>query len=119
VPFWNKSTSSIADKIRSCRPDIQLPNIPIDKLKMLQPVVKQRYMPNVSQKYSTEHTDTKDWYVCCIYSDLTFYRLLMEKYNGVRVYWDGKTLRSSFSRMEISVPQNLSFPALPFEGVVW
>ena len=46
-------------------------------------------------------------------------RLMMEKFDGVRVYWDGKRLFSTSSRSLIQVPQDLQFPTTPFEGELW
>jgi hypothetical protein len=44
---------------------------------------------------------------------------MMEKFDGVRVYWDGKRLFSTSSRSLIQVPLNLQFPTTPFEGELW
>jgi hypothetical protein len=41
----------------------------------------------------------------------------MEKYDGLRVYWDGKQLHSKGIRIDI--PPSLEFPSIPFEGVLW
>jgi hypothetical protein len=43
---------------------------------------------------------------------------MMEKYDGVRVFWDGK-LRVQGSKKIIEVPNNIVFPMLPFEGELW
>jgi hypothetical protein len=43
---------------------------------------------------------------------------MMEKYDGVRVYWDGKALISK----EINIPAdmlNCELPFIPFEGELW
>ena len=44
---------------------------------------------------------------------------LMEKYDGVRVYWDGKQLYRSSSKTVIDVPSRYSLPSIPFEGELW
>jgi hypothetical protein len=43
----------------------------------------------------------------------------MEKYDGVRVFWDGKQLRSKDTRQVINVPQIVEFQTIPFEGELW
>jgi hypothetical protein len=50
---------------------------------------------------------------------LTLYRLMMEKFDGVRVYWDGKNLHSKHSTSVIIVPPDCKFPNIPFEGELW
>jgi hypothetical protein len=50
---------------------------------------------------------------------LTLYRLMMEKYDGVRVYWDGKSLYTSYPKQHLQVPNNIAFPTIPFEGELW
>jgi hypothetical protein len=47
------------------------------------------------------------------------FRLMMEKFDGVRVYWDGEYLISSYSKAIINVPKEYSFPRIPFEGELW
>jgi hypothetical protein len=65
----------------------------------------QLYQPNVAQEYKED-------------IDPTGY-LMMEKYGGVRVYWDGSTLLSQYG----DVPQDQlncePFPSMPFEGQLW
>jgi hypothetical protein len=48
-----------------------------------------------------------------------FIRLMMEKYDGVRVYWDGTRLFTKNLQVAIDVPKELKFPAVPFEGELW
>jgi hypothetical protein len=45
----------------------------------------------------------------------------MEKYDGVKVYWNGKDKLLTPSGKVINVPRNLAvtFPSLPFEGELW
>jgi hypothetical protein len=43
---------------------------------------------------------------------------MMEKYDGVRVFWDGKYLYVKNSKV-ISVPEDCNFPSFPFEGELW
>ncbi len=50
---------------------------------------------------------------------IIFLRLMMEKFDGVRVFWDGKRLHSKSSKTIIDVPQQLEFPSFPFEGELW
>jgi hypothetical protein len=45
--------------------------------------------------------------------------MMMEKYDGVRVYWDGIRLQIANSKINIDVPENLAFPSFPFEGELW
>jgi DNA ligase-1 len=44
---------------------------------------------------------------------------MMEKYDGVRVFWDGKHLLLKNSKTVINVPQDCAFPSVPFEGELW
>jgi hypothetical protein len=44
---------------------------------------------------------------------------MMEKFDGVRVYWDGKYLYSRKSAIGITVPAEYQFPATSFEGELW
>jgi hypothetical protein len=44
----------------------------------------------------------------------------MEKYDGVRVYWDGSTLYETERMRAITIPSNCeTFPTVPFEGELW
>jgi DNA ligase-1 len=43
----------------------------------------------------------------------------MEKFDGIRVYWDGKQLYSQNSKYVLNVPQDCKFPNIPFEGELW
>jgi hypothetical protein len=43
----------------------------------------------------------------------------MEKYDGVRVFWDGQLLHCLKSNVIIQVPKELHFPETPFEGELW
>jgi hypothetical protein len=43
----------------------------------------------------------------------------MEKFDGVRVFWDGKQLLSKSSGIKIDIPQDVKFPTIPFEGELW
>jgi hypothetical protein len=44
---------------------------------------------------------------------------MMEKYDGVRVFWDGKQLYSKGKRSAITLPPDVVFPKIPFEGELW
>jgi hypothetical protein len=44
---------------------------------------------------------------------------MMEKYDGVRVYWDGKRLHCKNLNISMKVPQQYAFPSTPFEGQLW
>jgi hypothetical protein len=46
---------------------------------------------------------------------------MMEKFDGVRVFWDGKSLVTSWKRKNVNVPQDIlkTFPKIPFEGELW
>jgi hypothetical protein len=44
---------------------------------------------------------------------------MTEKYDGVRVVWDGKHLCTATSRLKIDIPQGSNFPPIPFEGMLW
>jgi hypothetical protein len=43
----------------------------------------------------------------------------MEKFDGIRVYWDGKRLYSKQLKTSIDIPQEFKFPSTPFEGELW
>ncbi len=45
---------------------------------------------------------------------------MMEKYDGVRVFWDGKELTSKYGKVS-TIPQWIknSLPSIAFEGVLW
>jgi hypothetical protein len=43
----------------------------------------------------------------------------MEKFDGVRVFWDGNHLYITNSKVKITVPQGIQFPSIPFEGELW
>jgi hypothetical protein len=45
--------------------------------------------------------------------------MIMEKYDGVRVFWNGKRLISKSSGISLEVPKECNFPATPFEGELW
>jgi hypothetical protein len=44
---------------------------------------------------------------------------MMEKYDGVRVVWNGKRLTYAKSKIIIDVPPELQLPSIPFEGELW
>ncbi len=46
---------------------------------------------------------------------------MMEKYDGVRVYWDGMKLCTSHDNRAIQVPPQYTefFPTIPFEAELW
>jgi hypothetical protein len=44
---------------------------------------------------------------------------MMEKFDGVRVFWDGKRLYSKSPQVVIDVPSEWKFPTIPFEGELW
>jgi hypothetical protein len=43
----------------------------------------------------------------------------MEKFDGMRVFWDGRILYSADKKLAIQVPTELGFPSIPFEGELW
>jgi hypothetical protein len=53
------------------------------------------------------------------FRNLTFGRLMMEKYDGIRVFWDGKQLHSKTSGKILNLPKGHNFPTIPFEGELW
>jgi hypothetical protein len=42
---------------------------------------------------------------------------MMEKFDGVRVYWTGKELIANNSK--VPIPKDMNFPAIPFDGELW
>jgi hypothetical protein len=46
---------------------------------------------------------------------------MMEKFDGRRVFWDGKRLLDANTKKEINVPKDVieSFPTVAFEGELW
>jgi hypothetical protein len=46
-------------------------------------------------------------------------RLMMEKFDGVRVFWDGNRLYEKNSKKTLNVPQHITLPSIPFEGELW
>jgi hypothetical protein len=45
---------------------------------------------------------------------------MMEKYDGVRVFWDGKQLQySRNTNIAINIPDHLALGSTPFEGELW
>jgi hypothetical protein len=107
IPFWwNKSPGSLAATVQAIRPDLQLSSSE-SAIPLSMPLRAQsfRYTPISSKKYA-EQIDPTGW-------------LLMEKYDGVRVYWDGKQLYRSSSKIVIDVPSRYSLPSIPFEGELW
>jgi hypothetical protein len=45
---------------------------------------------------------------------------MMEKYDGVRVYWDGQTLHANGQKYSKSAYSKLqTFPSIPFDGELW
>jgi hypothetical protein len=44
---------------------------------------------------------------------------MMEKFDGIRVFWDGKRLQSKKLKFKIDVPSQYNFPTVPFEGELW
>jgi hypothetical protein len=44
---------------------------------------------------------------------------MMEKYDGIRVFWDGKSLVTSNSKTHIELPKDANFPSIRFEGELW
>lgn len=45
---------------------------------------------------------------------------MLEKFDGLRVYWDGARLHlSQAPEVAIDVPASLDFPSTPFEGELW
>jgi hypothetical protein len=110
IPFWwDKSPNSLASTIRTQRPDIDFrSSIAVPPIPTEIPLPSRRrfeYLPN-------QATDFKDQF------DPTGW-LIMDKFDGVRVFWDGKRLHSKSSGVKIEVPRSLQFPATPFEGELW
>jgi hypothetical protein len=44
---------------------------------------------------------------------------MMEKYDGARVFWDGKRLHSVNTGTVLELPRDIRFPDIPFEGELW
>jgi hypothetical protein len=44
---------------------------------------------------------------------------MMEKFDGVGVFWDGQNLFTKSSRIPIQIPRDIHFPSIPFEGELW
>ena len=76
-----------------------------------------KYLANTAIPYS-KRTNTSGWYVVCILL-INSFRLMMEKYDGVRVYWDGSRLHSKHPSVVLDIPKRLNFPNIPFEGELW
>jgi hypothetical protein len=119
IPFWwNRTTSSLASTISATRPDLHFGNLskdePISKDMPKQLIKQFKYTPNTSIVYH-EGIDPTGWYVIHICRSKYLFRLMMEKLDGVRVFWDGKgTLKAKDAK--IYVPPELKFPVFPFEG---
>ncbi len=49
------------------------------------------------------------------------FRWMMEKYNGIRVFWNGTSLQTAHSKKPIQVPSSLlsQFPNVAFEAEFW
>jgi hypothetical protein len=123
VPFWwDKSPASLAATIRRSRPDlVQLDHLngtPIPTKMPEQRNPQFHYEPNIPQEYANE-LDPTGWYVLYCTVFLTVTRLMMEKFDGVRVYWNGKALYSKSLNAVIDIPKAISFGTTPFEGELW
>ncbi len=48
-------------------------------------------------------------------------RWMSEKYNGIRVFWDGSSLTTSNDKLPIPIPSEYleNFPQIHFEAVMW
>jgi hypothetical protein len=108
VPFWwDKSSKSLAATIHSHRCDLLERVADISAaIPHKMPESHRRHIPykaNVACQYD-DRVDPKGWWI-------------MEKYDGVRVYWDGQYLLWKNSQVE--VPKDLQFPSIPFEGELW
>jgi hypothetical protein len=44
---------------------------------------------------------------------------MMEKYDGLRVYWNGKQLFHKDTRQSLEAPASFGIPSIPFEGELW
>jgi hypothetical protein len=44
---------------------------------------------------------------------------MMEKYDGIRVTWDGTRLLSTWNNQNIDLPTGITFPSNTFEGELW
>jgi hypothetical protein len=43
----------------------------------------------------------------------------MEKFDGVRVHWDGDILRTKDMKTVLNLPKGTAFPKIQFEGELW
>jgi hypothetical protein len=124
IPFWwDKSLPSILATLQHHRPDIQLDGSysgsrPIS-LEMPEKYQKPfKYRPNASESLDVNPIDPKRWYYLLLLT-LNIIRLMMEKFDGVRVYWDGSRLHALGLKTSIEVPKSCLFPSTPFEGELW
>ena len=78
---------------------------------------RRNYLPNSPKVYDSSY-DPTGWFVpynLCPY----FSRMIMEKFDGVRIFWDGSKLHSKHTNVSVQVPKDLNFPSIPFEGELW
>jgi hypothetical protein len=121
IPFWwNRSPASLVATIRSQRPDLLVDAPSTTPISTTLPKAIQhkhfRHKPAVAKPYVSQ-MDPTGWYDLLFLYWLIIIRLMMEKFDGVRVFWDGMKLQSPFG--SISVPSPLGFPKTPFEGELW
>jgi hypothetical protein len=110
IPYWwDNSPSSLAATIQYYRPDLIVNNSTnASPIPSEMPAKVQRGF-NYAPSYPKQLSDTIEptgW-------------LMMEKYDGVRVFWNGKQLLAKAEKIVMNVPRELSFPSIPFEGELW
>jgi hypothetical protein len=121
IPFWwDKTKTSLVATIRALRPDLILEGSTYNSISStipLQMMQQFKYLANTAIPYS-KRMNTTGWYVAYILL-INSFRLMMEKYDGVRVYWDGSRLHSKHPSVVLDIPKRLNFPNIPFEGELW
>jgi hypothetical protein len=110
VPFWwDKRQESLISTIRQIRPDVPLPS-------SNSPAISDAIPDKIRGQMKYKPSSAKR----CPDSLKPHGFIMTEKYDGVRVYWDGKDLYTS-SMIPINIPSELrsTFPSLAFEGELW
>jgi hypothetical protein len=109
IPYWwPKTLESLCATISHYRPDIPLPaaksipTLPTDKaVRSLTFIIPTSPLPLQNQNVT-------NWW-------------MTEKFDGIRVFWDGDKSLWTCDKKKIPIPQLLSstFPNVPFEGELW
>jgi hypothetical protein len=108
IPYWwGNSEEVLKSLIAEQRPDLFTDQNP---LHLVAPKSHERphpYTPFKPQNLRPEMRLTD-----CIIS---------EKYDGIRVFWDGSKLFTAFNNNEILLPESLrqAMPSIPIEGELW